>query len=306
MPALWISMSGEQWLHKLFTREDKHFVHKFFGFLSLASFIYRYCVVLPLTGNLGFTGSVFDWVTLTLHLGLSVSSLIFHVLAHRILGRPMVMYEEYRLHAIVFTLRSVLMSVYGFMGPFSGDWDSPLEMFIGLGIVAAHHIVVDEITRRHGTPGVTAVRVDEKERSKYTFLTKVAQYMYSYYQIAAIVSHLLHNKQVNDLGFNTLIAIQSSTFLFTLNRKGLISEYVHGVIYSACLFASSYVMFIHAAPGFLLKSLLVYIARINFRMNKYIIWFFLILFTSFPYLVQLDAVKPVVALLPASLASFRF
>jgi len=66
---------------KLFTEEDKYFFHKTFGFISLFSFIYRYAYVLPTTGTLGFGGhTAFDYATLFVHMMLSASSLIFHVL----------------------------------------------------------------------------------------------------------------------------------------------------------------------------------------------------------------------------------
>jgi len=55
-------------------------LHKTLGILSLLSFIYRYLYVFPMTGTLGFEGSTFDYVTLALHMALSSSSLIFHVL----------------------------------------------------------------------------------------------------------------------------------------------------------------------------------------------------------------------------------
>jgi hypothetical protein len=54
----------------------------------------------------------FDIVTIVLHLALSFSSIIFHVLRHRILSKPLIIYEEYRLHAMVFTARCA--SVWAF------------------------------------------------------------------------------------------------------------------------------------------------------------------------------------------------
>jgi hypothetical protein len=104
--------SPEYVFKKLFTNEDPIYLHKTLGLLSLVSFVYRYCYVLPMEGNLGFNGTWFDHLTMALHMGLSASSLIFHVLPHRIMKRPLVIWNEYRLHAIVFTLRC--FSVYFF------------------------------------------------------------------------------------------------------------------------------------------------------------------------------------------------
>ena len=67
-------------LSKLATHEDPYHVHKTLGILSLLHFFYRYLFVLPTTGNLGFSGTTFDCVAITMHLALSSTSLIFHVI----------------------------------------------------------------------------------------------------------------------------------------------------------------------------------------------------------------------------------
>lgn len=100
---------------KLFTKEDPLYLHKTFGLLCVLSFLYRYAYVYPRFGNLGFDGSWFDWATMGVHLMLSSSSLIFHVLPRRIMSRPVMIWEEYRLHAIVFTLRCMVVYVIGLM-----------------------------------------------------------------------------------------------------------------------------------------------------------------------------------------------
>ena len=79
---------------RLFTREDPIHLHKTLGILCVLSFLYRYCVVLPVTGTLGFEGNLLDWATMFLHIGLSTSSLIFHVIRRRKINRPMIIWEE--------------------------------------------------------------------------------------------------------------------------------------------------------------------------------------------------------------------
>ena len=49
---------------------------------------------------------------------------------------------------------------------------------------------------------------------------------------------LLQLKEKSNLAFNALIAIQSSAFLMTLNRKGLINWYTHAFWYSLSLVLS--------------------------------------------------------------------
>jgi hypothetical protein len=204
-------------------------------------------------------------------------------------------------------------------------WGSDKEMLFSLVMIIAHHLVVDKITQIHGTPGNTAVRVTAEEQKTYTKLTRFAQFMYAYYQICAVVSHMQPGSHSNDLGFNTIAAIQSSTFLFTLNRKslssffffcllflsfflssltpllflsvsGLISEHTHGFIYSMTLAVSFYVMFIQCGGMmFVLKTAVVYIFRVVFKVNKYAIWIALflvtvgspMLFSAYPSLLSL-------------------
>lgn len=91
-----------------------------FGLLSVLSFVYRYFFVLPRFGHLGFSvldeeaGDIPSWwpswfnhATVWAHVMLSCSSFIFHVLPFRIKTKPLVIYEEYRAHACLFTLRWV-------------------------------------------------------------------------------------------------------------------------------------------------------------------------------------------------------
>jgi hypothetical protein len=105
-------------IKKLFTEEDPIMLHKTLGLISIISFLYRYCYVFPMEGNLGLNGSWFDHLTMAFHMALSASSLIFHVLPYRILARPLVIWNEYRLHAIIFSLRCVSVYLFGLYYPF--------------------------------------------------------------------------------------------------------------------------------------------------------------------------------------------
>lgn len=104
--------SREFLVKKLFTKEDPIMLHKTLGLFALISFAYRYLYCLPLFGNLGFEGSWFDYFTLIMHMALSSSSMIFHVLPQRIIKRPIVIWEESRLHSIIFTLRSFSAALF--------------------------------------------------------------------------------------------------------------------------------------------------------------------------------------------------
>ena len=106
-------LKKEYIVRKLFTKEDKMNVHKILGFMALLSFCYRYLYVLPTTGTLGMGHDFFSYFTLLHHMLLSCSSLIFHVLEHRNKRNPLIIYEEYRLHAILFTAKAILTTILG-------------------------------------------------------------------------------------------------------------------------------------------------------------------------------------------------
>jgi len=268
---------------KLVTKEDPLYLHKTFGILALASFVYRYYHVYNSVGTLGFDGDVLDWLTMGVHMGLSSSSIIFHVVAKRLNSRPMVIYEEYRLHAITFTARCVAVYVFGLVRPFR---DTYLERVLLFATVMVWHAIADEITRRHGTKGISAVRCDGKGgldeqgtsvlAKRYPALMHVVKNgmkFYSFYQIAAVCTHLMPCDRTSDLGYNTIIAIQSSAFLMTLYRKGLIYQHTHAVIYSSALLLSLFHMYRTLPDSSVWARILVVFGLRLMNVNKYVLYF---------------------------------
>jgi hypothetical protein len=270
---------------KLFTNEDNVQVHKFLGMLSVCSFIYRYFWVYPTTGTLGFDGRWIDHVTIALHLALSTSSLIFHVIRRRILNRPMIIWEEYRLHAIIFSTRCFSVYVLGCLRPFEGTM---LERVLIPLVVLAHHVGADRVTALYGSKdGVTTVRVTDGHRAEI----KTVLRFYAFYQFTALASHLQPNARLADLGFNTFIAIQSSAFLMTLYRKGLITEMSHAFWYTSCLLVSMWHIFLNCGNGlFIAKLTAAYFLRTELKLDKYVLWLAFALF-SVPEVVDLMSDK---------------
>jgi len=85
----------------------------------------------------------------------------------------------------------------------------------------------------------------------------------------------LPNTRLADLGFNTIIAIQSSAFLMTLYRKRIIRGRTHMVVYSLCLLVSAYhmVRLMGAESSALVVA--AFALRVNLPRkwsNKYGIW----------------------------------
>ena len=245
-------------LKKLFTEEDKHLIHKTFGILSLFSFVYRYTYLLKYN-TFGFVSPLFTWTSLLVHTLLSSSSLIFHVLERRIVTNPLLIYEEYRLHAILFTLRSVGISIIGLY--------NIKDKYTTVIFLLLIHILVDITTMLYGTKGVTAVRGSKNPK----FVLKVLQLFFSFYQFIAIGCHLSNKASIED-GFNTLIAIQSSAFLMTLRRKNLIKDWQYVFWYGSSLILSIYAFILnHSSILFAVIGVLFYL-RVQFSVNKYVIW----------------------------------
>jgi hypothetical protein len=253
---------------KLFTNEDHMQLHKTLGILSVVSFLYRYFYVYPTTGTLGFDGRLIDHLSMAVHILLSTSSLIFHVLSHRLIKRPMIIWEEYRLHAICFSVRCFSVYLFATFNIFEGTM---FERVALPALVLAHHVMADKITEWYGAKdGSTTVRVKDNQGK----VTAAVLRFYAFYQFTALASHLQPNARLADLGFNALIAIQSSAFLMTLYRKGLITDKTHGFFYTSCLVISMFHIFVNNFNNglFLGKLACCFVLRTKFRLNKYVMW----------------------------------
>lgn len=203
--------------HKLVTDSDRYHVHKTLGTAALISFASHYGVNWPRYGTLRAS-----WPILCLHLALSLSGLQFRVPAKRIEKWPTMIWEEYRLHAVIFSFRALAVAAL------DGVW-----RLLGIGLV---HVLADQVTAAHGTPGNTTVRGahDRKKSSRITFMTR----SYAVYQYLALASHLVGTNSM-DLAYNGFIAVQSSAFCMTLHRKGIITWKGHSIVYLACIFISA-------------------------------------------------------------------
>lgn len=230
-------------LAKLVTKEDRFHIHKVLGTLALCSFFYRYTFCFPLIGY-----EPFDWFTMAVHFALALTAIQFRVPKLRIKNKPLIVYEEYRLHAIIFTSRCFF--VYAFRHPF---------------FVLIHHLLADYVTSKYGKPNDTAVRSAAVRSGSHQYISK----MFSMYQFLAIGSHLFGPPS---MAFNTLIAIQSSVFLMTLYKKKIIRGKVHLIVYTLCLILSVYHMFLEVEFKYLLLSMCCFVLRITVPNNKYVLW----------------------------------
>ena len=84
-----------------------------------------------------------------------------------------------------------------------------------------------------------------------------------------------------DVGFNALVAVQSSAFLMTLFRKGLVRWYTHAIWYSLALFAG-WLFMVNTLPiHFWAKVVISFHIRCNLGVGKYYMWAFYV-FMSLP------------------------
>jgi hypothetical protein len=86
-----------------------------------------------------------------------------------------------------------------------------------------------------------------------------------------------------DLGYNALIAIQSSAFLMTLKRKSIIRWKAHAFWYSVALFLSYLVIYFEKGYFFFIQMAIVFFIRVNFNLNKYVLW---VLYASIYYYLE--------------------
>jgi hypothetical protein len=239
--------------NKLITKEDPFHVHKVFGIISLFHFIYQYVYFIFFKRfNLHLVG-------MCIHVTLSFSALLFDVVKNRILSRPLIIWNEYRAHAIVFTCRSFCVYLC---------YEYQITPFWKIIIIVLHHLIVDYLTYLYGNQLTTTVRHTDNTTSLFR---KCGHKLYSLYQFHAQVSQFMVSNVVGEMGFNSIIAIQSSAFLMTLNKKSIIRPITHTIIYSLCLLLSSYVIVHHLGYITIIYAIFMLSLR-HLNINKYLLY----------------------------------
>jgi len=248
--------------YKLSTREDPWHLHKGLGIVCFLHFVYRYA-------RLGSTGSMelqnpVGIAAILLHGVLSVSSLIFHIPKDRNPVAPMI-YPEFRLHSIVFALRSVACCLTYAM-------ELPDEVRIALCFLTM--VAADVVTARHRneTSGRTISNMpfDPSLRG-----TEAITHMYSRLQIGATLFML----GGMDGAFSPLLSIQLAAFFMTLVRKGILTSTGWHVGYTATLWINVLLYLRAFSTPFLVIQLGLYnlytMGLFPLRTNKYFNWAFL-------------------------------
>ena len=252
---------------RLFTDHDKYHLHKILGFGCLIHYNLRLYYKL-VHGTMYFgQNSMITYGTPLIHLGLSVSSFIFHVPKNRFESK-VIIWKELQLHNIIFVSRSACMMLFSF---------TKLNYFYKLGILVGHHLLADYVSNKYINNDKTTTR-DIPYSNK-----TIGYYLKKYYAISqtvALSSLLLNDNSSSDKtglyenAFLIMYPIQLSAFLMTLVRKQIISNNLWHLFYGLSLSLPYFVNYLNPKIDnkFMLKTFLglfYTISRFS-GLNKYL------------------------------------
>jgi len=232
-----------RWRTKLFTKEDPG-IHKYMGIFVLLHFTFRYyhmyfgdpsCGFGSIRNSVGRPGIIAP-LCLIPHAILSLSSLIFHTVPkERVVGKPMI-WQEYRIHNIIFAMRSLIAVWLSWFSNAKGNSPAFRKLAVigcSLSVLIANW-TAEEATNR--------LRIDTSESTTATMpywdgcslLTqKRFKSFYAYCQFTATLACLSVDNPAWCLAI--LLPIQLASLLMTLVRKGIISAKGYHIGYTISL-----------------------------------------------------------------------
>jgi len=270
-------------LHKLSTKEDPYHIHKIFGTICFLNFVYQFFhVVLYQESHIDNTIGV---IFMGCHAILPISSLIFHIPAIRNRTGPMI-YPEFRLHSIIFSLRSVIcfyLSYYKI---------SYFYKILACFITMTFADIATYMTNRDADK--TLIRTMPFDKNVSLDLQKRIKHFQCSMQVGATL-YMLGNTHT---AFLTLYGIQLPAFLMTLVRKNIITPNTWHQLYSIILIFNIYgyytvpisYIFIHIV----LFNLFIEV-RFMHNINKYFAW--TLIFLLYSNLSELMAISHIDSIL---------
>ena len=256
-------------LPKLATKEDPYHIHKIIGSLCMINFFIRHAL-LYLYGNMFFHNS-YNMSTIALHGILAISSLFIHIPALRNPAKPMI-YPEYRLHSIVFSLRSVVVCFLVYNGA---------HVFWKMSMCYVTMIAADIVTyfyNPNNQNGSTMKnmpydsRISSWDKSQITLMNSSLQIGATLYMLDTV-----------DSAFSPLFGIQFAAFLMTMVRKSIISANTWYILYAFSLWISSGFYLSHFTSDFIIILVPLFYLYVevffSIKLNKYISW--TIVFSAF-------------------------
>lgn len=230
------------WRKKLFTREDPQNIHKVCGLFVLIHFVIRFYQMLFGDLSAGFgsrmgQGANFTGVLcLVPHSILSLSSLIFHTVPiERIVGQPMI-WQEFRAHSIIFSMRSIVATLCAWTSVYSQHDAVVRKVTVAvssLSILMANHLA-EKVTKKLcpcKMESTTATMPYWENCSTAT--QRRFKSFYAYSQFLATLACLSMSNPA--WPFAVLLPIQLAAFLMTMVRKGFLSTKSYHIIYTFSL-----------------------------------------------------------------------
>ena len=260
-------------ISKLITHEDKYHIHKSMGIVSLLNYFYLLFDFFYSGAEAEITLRSVDgsFIGITwVHTILSLSSLQFLIPRTRTGILPMI-WQEFRAHSIVFALRSffIINALYFLFS--KTDSTSVPAIAVRLAFVLFAMKMADFSTEH--------LRENRKETTTASMpywsdcpasLQYMIKYFYTHSQFMATIVCLFA-----EIPYILAVAfpIQIASFLMTLVRKNIISAFWYHMFYGGSLLI---VYLINLAdvklyPIVLLGIALIY-ARVNLKLNKYVLW----------------------------------
>jgi len=258
-----------QWKKGLFTHEDSQYLHKVFGFPVLAHILFRLISVFRNPFNdLGFKATPVTLGLVILHLGLSVSSLIFKIPKVRIKEGSRI-WPEFRLHSIVFACRSLACMALVW---YEKRYDLAPMYWANVLIVMATLVSADIATN-----SVDPISRSNTIRGLET--SAAYKFAFSFMQFLGTTGCLFGLRAFGGQ-FGIVFIIQTYAFTLTLRRKNLVSHRATVIFYTCQLSIGAAVAQIEIWQAGGVQALFMFPAlaacamllRIGLGLNKYLVW----------------------------------
>jgi hypothetical protein len=245
---------------RLATNEDKYHIHKTLGIICFINYIYRYFLLF--TSGSMFLNTNNAMILIGIHGLLSLSSLIFHIPAIRNRMSPMI-YPEFRLHSIIFAMRSVLCC-------FTDYYILTYKLPIKIALCFLTNILADIITNNYKDTTKTMRQMPFSEEISPE-KQRVITLMHSYMQVGATLFMLVNT----ETAYSSMFAIQLAAFLMTLVRKNIITSNSWHLLYAMALWINIFCYY-NVRPSTAALLVILYdcfkLLRFKLNYNKYISW----------------------------------
>ena len=155
-------------MERLKTEHDKYHLHKILGFGCLFHYNLRIYYKF-MYGTMFFTpNSLITNITPFVHLGLSLTSFIFHVPKYRY-DSKIIIWKELQLHNIIFVSRSASMMLFSLYVTNTNK----INYIYKLLIIMGHHLIADYVSAKFINNNKTTTRdITDYENKYYNFFIK--------------------------------------------------------------------------------------------------------------------------------------